>query len=154
MPERVRLASINVNGIRAAVRNGMGAWLDAADVDIITLQEVRATAADLAVALPGWQLVNDEATAKGRAGVAIASRIEPTAVRRGLGDDSSTSPDGGSRPTSTLGGEPLTVVSAYVHDRRGRHARGRTRSGASSTRWRCGWRSSARRPRSPSSPAT
>ena len=34
--------------IRAAVRNGMGAWLDAADVDIITLQEVRATAADLA----------------------------------------------------------------------------------------------------------
>ena len=114
MPERVRLASINVNGIRAAVRNGMGAWLDAADVDIITLQEVRATAADLAVALPGWHLVNDEATAKGRSGVAIASRLGPTAVRRGLGDDSVDLTGRWIEADFDLGGEQLTVVSAYV----------------------------------------
>ncbi|MDF2492130.1 MAG: exodeoxyribonuclease, partial [Microbacterium sp.] len=38
----VRIASVNVNGIRAAVRNGMGTWLDAAGVDVLTLQEVRA----------------------------------------------------------------------------------------------------------------
>ena len=44
----LRLASVNVNGIRAAVRNGMHDWLAGAGVDILTLQEVRATAADLA----------------------------------------------------------------------------------------------------------
>jgi exodeoxyribonuclease-3 len=114
VPQRVRLASINVNGIRAAVRNGMSAWLDAADVDIITLQEVRATAADLATALPGWQLAGDEALAKGRAGVAIASRVEPGAVRRGLGDGSVDLTGRWIEADFDFGGEPLTVVSAYV----------------------------------------
>lgn len=61
----LRIASVNVNGIRAAVRKGMSAWLDTADVDVLTLQEVRAEASDLAAALPGWHVVNDEALAKG-----------------------------------------------------------------------------------------
>ncbi|WP_314506375.1 exodeoxyribonuclease III [uncultured Microbacterium sp.] len=114
MPHRIRLASINVNGIRAAVRNGMGAWLEDADVDIITLQEVRATASDLALALPGWHLVNDEAAAKGRAGVAVASRIEPAAVRAGLGDGTVDLTGRWIEADFELGGEQLTVVSAYV----------------------------------------
>ena len=114
MPHRIRLASINVNGIRAAVRNGMGAWLEDADVDIITLQEVRATASDLALALPGWHLVNDEAAAKGRAGVAVASRREPAAVRAGLGDGTVDLTGRWIEADFELGGEQLTVVSAYV----------------------------------------
>ena len=114
VPKRVRLASINVNGIRAAVRNGIAAWLDTADVDIITLQEVRATAADLATALPGWNLVGDEALATGRAGVAIASRIESVAVRRGLGDGSVDLSGRWIEADFDVDGAPLTVVSAYV----------------------------------------
>lgn len=114
MPQRVRLASINVNGIRAAVRNGMTDWLDAADVDIITLQEVRATAADLAAALPGWSIANDEALAKGRAGVAIASRDEPVAIRRGLGDGSIDVSGRWIEADFEVDGELLTAVSAYV----------------------------------------
>ena len=114
VPKRVRLASINVNGIRAAVRNGMIDWLDAADVDIITLQEVRATAADLAAALPGWSIANDEALAKGRAGVAIASREEPAAVRRGLGDGSVDVSGRWIEADFEVDGELLTAVSAYV----------------------------------------
>ncbi len=114
VPTRVRLASINVNGIRAAVRNGMSDWLDTADVDIITLQEVRATAADLATALPGWHLVNDEAVAKGRAGVAIASRREPVAVRRGLGDGSVDLTGRWIEADFDIDGEQLTAISAYV----------------------------------------
>src|SRR6478735_9092883 len=97
MPRRVRIASVNVNGIRAATRKGMIPWLEHADVDILALQEVRATVDELAASLPGWQLVNDEALAKGRAGVAIASRADSVDVRRVLGDD-----------------ETLTIVSAYV----------------------------------------
>ena len=66
VPRRLRIASVNVNGIRAAARKGMLPWLEQADVDVLALQEVRATAEELATSLPGWQTVNDEALAKGR----------------------------------------------------------------------------------------
>ncbi len=51
-PRRLRIASVNVNGIRAAARKGMVPWLESADVDILTLQEVRGESAHLADALP------------------------------------------------------------------------------------------------------
>jgi len=104
-----------VNGIRAAVRNGMLDWLDEADVDVMALQEVRATAEQLSEALPGWQILNDEALAKGRAGVAIASREPVTEVRRGLEGDGADSAGRWLEVEVDLGGAPVTVVSAYVH---------------------------------------
>ena len=71
----IRIASVNVNGVRAAFRKGMGEWLAGRDVDILALQEVRASTDDLTALLGGeWSVVHDPATAKGRAGVAIASR--------------------------------------------------------------------------------
>lgn len=112
---RVRIASVNVNGVRAAARKGMLEWLADADVDIMALQEVRATADELATALPGWTLVNDEALAKGRAGVAVASRTDSVDVRRVLGDDETL--DSAGRWIEVdfdVDGERLTVVSAYV----------------------------------------
>ncbi len=113
-PGRLRVASVNVNGIRAAVRNGMNAWLDAADVDILTLQEVRAQASDLAAALPGWHIVNDEALAKGRAGVAIAAR-EPLEIWRvELGDETLDSKGRWVEADIDVNGVVVTVVSAYV----------------------------------------
>src|SRR5690606_38026856 len=38
----ITLATVNVNGIRAAYRKGMGEWVDARRPDILALQEVRA----------------------------------------------------------------------------------------------------------------
>ncbi|AZS36095.1 Exodeoxyribonuclease [Microbacterium lemovicicum] len=121
MSRPLRIASVNVNGIRAAVRKGMLDWLAEAEVDVMALQEVRASADELAAALPGWELVNDEAVAKGRAGVAIATRTSAVAVRRGLGRDA----DGADVDIDSAGrwieadldvdGELVTVVSAYVH---------------------------------------
>jgi exodeoxyribonuclease-3 len=112
---RVRIASVNVNGIRAAARKGMLAWLEEADVDIMALQEVRATRDELAAALPGWNLVNDEALAKGRAGVAVASRSEWLDVRRVLGDDEALDSAGRWLEVDfDVDGERLAVVSAYV----------------------------------------
>lgn len=114
MSRRLRIASVNVNGIRAAVRNGMHAWLDAADVDLLTLQEVRAEADDLAKALPGWHIVNDEALAKGRAGVAIATR-EPLGLSRvELGDETLDSKGRWIEADVTVDDQVVTVVSAYV----------------------------------------
>ena len=42
-----RIASVNVNGVRAAFRKGMGDWLESRDVDILCLQEVRAETSDI-----------------------------------------------------------------------------------------------------------
>ncbi|MDY0908934.1 exodeoxyribonuclease III [Microbacterium sp. CFBP9034] len=115
MPRRVRIASVNVNGIRAATRKGMIEWLDAADVDVLALQEVRATLDEVRAVLPGWELVNDEALAKGRAGVAIATRMPAVDVRRVLGPEPLDSAGRWIEADLDIDGERLTVVSAYVH---------------------------------------
>ncbi|WP_460797552.1 exodeoxyribonuclease III [Microbacterium sp. GXF0217] len=111
----LRIATVNVNGIRAAVRNGMSTWLDAADIDILTLQEVRGQDEHLEAALPGWSIVHDEATAKGRAGVAIASRTPAAASRTAFGPDDFDSKGRWIEAEFPLGDRTLTVVSAYVH---------------------------------------
>jgi exodeoxyribonuclease-3 len=100
------VASVNVNGVRAAVRRGMPAWLQARRPDVLTLQEVRAPDDALAQALgPGWHTVHEEAAARGRAGVAVATRQAPRDVRTGLAPagrgSRSTLRGAGSRPTST-----------------------------------------------------
>lgn len=111
----LRVASVNVNGIRAAVRNGLHSWLDAAEVDVLTLQEVRAQDEHLEAAFPGWSIAHDEATAKGRAGVAVVSRTPALAVRTAFGADDFDSAGRWLEADFLLGDEPVTVVSAYVH---------------------------------------
>lgn len=111
----LRIASVNVNGVRAAVRNGMHGWLEQADVDILTLQEVRADDEHLAAAFPDWQIVHDKATSKGRAGVAVLSRTPALASRTALGADDFDSAGRWIEADFQIGGAPLTVVSAYVH---------------------------------------
>ena len=113
----LRIASVNVNGVRAAFRKGMGPWLDAAGVDVLALQEVRAEREDL-LALLGddWVVANDAATAKGRAGVAIATRVSHESVRTALGPESiDTAGRWVEVDITTASGTPLTIVSAYVH---------------------------------------
>ena len=48
-----RIVTVNVNGVRAAFRKGMADWVAAAKPDIIALQEVRASDADLAELFAG-----------------------------------------------------------------------------------------------------
>ncbi|GAB2521079.1 exodeoxyribonuclease III [Microbacterium petrolearium] len=110
----LRVASVNVNGIRAAARKGMGAWLEEAAPDIVTLQEVRGELEHLEDALPGWRVIADASLQKGRAGVAIASREECAISRVELGDDGLESNGRWIEADFEVGGETLTVVSAYV----------------------------------------
>ena len=111
-----RIASVNVNGVRAAFRKGMGDWLDGRGVDILCLQEVRAETTDLLSLLGDvWHVVHDAATAKGRAGVAIASRTAPTAVRTEFGPAEFDSAGRWIEADFAIGGSTLTVASAYVH---------------------------------------
>ena len=120
----LRIATVNVNGIRAAYNklrgqsSGIAEWLVACDADLVTLQEVRAPD-DIARALladTGYHVVHTEAAAKGRAGVAVLSRSEPIAQRVGNGDD--LFDDAGRWVESDVqlsDGSVLTLVSAYVH---------------------------------------
>lgn len=114
----VIVATVNVNGIRAAFRRGMGAWLEARNPDVLLLQETRAGDEHLRDHLDPdqWDLVHAECMTKGRSGVAIASRLPMRAVRIGLDQCVPTNsgrwveadidlPDGGA----------LTVVSTYIH---------------------------------------
>ena len=112
------VATVNVNGIRAAYRRGMGEWLDKRQPDVLLLQEVRGSDEILADHLDqgAWDLAHEAGAAKGRAGVAIASRLPMSAVRVGLG--TGVTGDAGrwvEADVSLPDGRPLTVVSAYLH---------------------------------------
>jgi exodeoxyribonuclease-3 len=116
----LRVVTANVNGIRAADRRGGLEWLTQADPDLLCLQEVRATHEQLheviaASGLRDWHVAHAPAPQLGRAGVAVLSREQPTAIRTETG---LAGMDGLGRwievdLTTAVG--PLTVVSAYVH---------------------------------------
>jgi exodeoxyribonuclease-3 len=117
------VATVNVNGIRAAFKRGMADWIEARRPDVLLLQEVRATDEILADHLPAgeWHLAHEASETKGRAGVAIASRLPMTAVRIGL--KTGVTSDSGRWVEADLElpareGAParsLTVVSTYLH---------------------------------------
>ncbi|MBI5161109.1 MAG: endonuclease/exonuclease/phosphatase family protein [Micrococcales bacterium] len=116
MPTPLRIASVNVNGIRAAFRGGMGIWLAATQPDILALQEVRAETEHLTTLLGDeWDVLHDPASAKGRAGVAIASRRAATVHRVTFGPDSFDSAGRWLEADYDVDGTLVTVVSAYVH---------------------------------------
>jgi exodeoxyribonuclease-3 len=111
----LRVATVNVNGVRAAYRRGMGEWLAGRGVDILAMQEVRASTDDLQGLLGDeWDLLHDPATAKGRAGVAIASRNRATIHRVELGAPDFDSAGRWLEADYEVGDRVLTVVSAYV----------------------------------------
>lgn len=112
----LRVATVNTNGVRAAFRKGMGDWLAARDVDILAMQEVRASTADLEQLLgPEWDILHDAASAKGRAGVAIASRSTASIHRVTLGADDFDSAGRWLEADYEVGGTVISVVSTYVH---------------------------------------
>jgi exodeoxyribonuclease-3 len=115
-PSTVRIASVNTNGVRAAFRKGMGDWLDAAGIDILALQEVRAATTDLEGLFgPDWDILHDPATAKGRAGVALLSRNKASIHRVELGAVEFDSAGRWLEADYEVNGSIITVVSTYVH---------------------------------------
>jgi exodeoxyribonuclease III len=117
----VRIVTANVNGIRAAMRKGLDQWVTTWAPDVVTLQEVRAPDAQVRELITelgdvGHHLVHSEAEAKGRAGVAVLSRIPVT--RSWTGDADPRFAGLGRWAEADFdghGGLDLTVISAYVH---------------------------------------
>ena len=116
MAKPLRIASVNVNGIRASFAKGMREWLAERDVDILAMQEVRATTEIVQDLLgPEWDVLHDAATAKGRAGVALASRSRASIHRVTLGADDFDSAGRWLEADYEIGDAVVTVVSTYVH---------------------------------------
>ena len=116
MSRPLRIASVNVNGVRAAYRKGMGEWLAPRGIDILALQEVRAETDDLAALLGDeWDVLHDPATAKGRAGVALASRRKAEIHRVTFGPDDFDSAGRWLEADYDVDGTIVTVVSTYVN---------------------------------------
>ena len=114
------VVTANVNGIRAAARRGGLDWLAASDADVICLQEVRATHEQLHEALAesglrDWHVSHAPAPQLGRAGVAVLTREQPSAVRTETGLDGMDGLGRWVEVDVVTDAGPLTVVSAYVH---------------------------------------
>lgn len=111
----LRIATFNVNGIRAAQRRGVDAWLDQARPDILAVQEMRAPVDAVPERIFGdHHLTYHAGELPGRNGVALASRVPPSAVRHGFGHRASDAHGRYLEADYDLGDFGLTVGSVYV----------------------------------------
>lgn len=83
-----RIISYNVNGVRAAIKKGFIEWMEAADPDILCLQETKAQPDQIPVmefALAGYKTFIHSAKKKGYSGVAVLTKKEPDHIETGMG---------------------------------------------------------------------
>ena len=84
----LRIITLNLNGIRSALRKGFPSWLARQRADVVCLQEIKAQEADLAdLALvpKGFHGHYHCASRRGYSGVALYSRTKPARVVCGFG---------------------------------------------------------------------
>jgi len=118
---QISIATVNVNGIRAAFNKGFGDWLAERNPDILLLQETRAEADIIQSYFDDtWHLSSLPSVEKGRAGVAIASKfpiIETRAGLTGYGPEGEPTRDSGRWIEADIETDsgPVTVVSTYFH---------------------------------------
>lgn len=101
----LRIATANINGIRATQRRGFDDWLAGRGCDVVALQEVRAQADKIPPGAFGdYHVALDTGTLPGRNGVAVLTRRPPAAIRTWSGTALLGAPEG-----------PLTPVLAPDH---------------------------------------
>lgn len=84
----LKLASYNVNGIRAAIKKGLFEWIREQDYDIVCFQETKALEEQVDESIleeVGYKHYWHSAEKKGYSGVATFSKHEPTQVIAGCG---------------------------------------------------------------------
>ncbi len=108
----MKIASYNVNGIRAAVKKGFLEWLEASNADVVCLQETKAQEDQIPIldfAALGYKTYAFSAKKKGYSGVAILSKIEADKVVKGIGIEKYDNE--GRFIRADFG--PLSIVSVY-----------------------------------------
>jgi exodeoxyribonuclease III len=110
---RMRIITVNANGIRSAGRKGLFDWLGAQHPDVVCVQETKAQSDQIAHALyhpQGYHCYYYDAQKKGYSGVAIYAKRKPDQVLIGYG---SREFDGEGRYLEAQFGK-LSVVSVYL----------------------------------------
>jgi len=123
VPRSFRIATANINGIRAAHRRGFDDWLATRGCDVITLQEVRCPVDALPEGAFGdYHAAYDAGEIAGRNGVAVLTREPAAAVRTWSVADPDRPLPRALRKHATegryvevdLADVPLTVASLYL----------------------------------------
>ncbi len=86
--QAMKVASVNVNGLRSAARKGFINWLQSSSIDICCLQEIRIQESQLDETLrpgPEWTCLWFPAERPGYSGTALWTRIKPDSHVLGLG---------------------------------------------------------------------
>lgn len=86
----MKIISYNVNGIRAAIKKGFLQWIEAANPDVLLIQETKAQPdqiPDIDFNALGYQTYWHSAFKKGYSGVGIVTKIQPDHVQIGMGID-------------------------------------------------------------------
>lgn len=86
----MRIVTYNVNGIRAALRKGLAEWVAETNIDVLCLQETKASAEqvdmeDLEALGFSHQQWHSATSKKGYSGVLTLSRVAPDLVQSGIG---------------------------------------------------------------------
>jgi exodeoxyribonuclease-3 len=84
----LKILSYNVNGIRAALNKGFADWLQAAQPDVLCLQETKALKEQVDTSIfeqLGYEHHWHSAQKKGYSGVAILTKTKPLNVEQGTG---------------------------------------------------------------------
>ena len=109
----MKIVSLNLNGIRSALRKGLASWLEMHQPDVLCVQELKAQDADLdddMRRLGGMTGHFHFAEKKGYSGVAVYTRKKANAVQIGFG---STEFDAEGRYVELDLGK-VTVISLYL----------------------------------------
>lgn len=113
MAAPMRVISVNVNGLRSALRKGFWEWMGRSGADVVCLQEVRAHPEQLpakVVRPRTWHAFYQPAERRGYSGVAVFSRRAPDRVQTEL--DDATWDHEGRFLRADFGA--LSIVSIYV----------------------------------------
>jgi exodeoxyribonuclease-3 len=87
MPQKLKLISWNVNGIRACIKKGFWESMLAEDPDVLCLQEIKADEKVMdSLESPFPFSYHYPAEKKGYSGVSVFSKIEPVNVTKGMDD--------------------------------------------------------------------
>jgi len=81
-----KIVSLNVNGIRAALRKGLEQWLNNFSPDIVCMQEIKATTEQFDTSLfenLGFNHFWFPAEKKGYSGVGVLSKVKPINIKYG-----------------------------------------------------------------------
>lgn len=85
LPASLKVTTLNVNGVRSALRKGLEGWLTREAPDVLLLQEVRADPMPELFAALGYASAWFPARKPGYSGVAILSKFPLEDVRPGMG---------------------------------------------------------------------